>query len=138
MLFRARWSKLARASQITAQMRAGCQIKSKEEEGEEVMKYGLTFDARLSIDPIAIYTLRESHRKWLDSLALEGAFSSAISVDADSVEQAMAIARDELERSDIEIPGFAGEIRIDQVRFARVLQRFAGEWETVWSSGDVL
>lgn len=102
------------------------------------MKYGLTFDARLSIDPIAIYTLRESHRKWLDSLALEGEFSSAISVDADSVEQAMMIARDELERSDIEIPGFAGEIRIYQVRFARVLQRFAGEWETVWSSGDVL
>lgn len=101
------------------------------------MKYGLTFDARLSIDPIRIYTLRDSARKWIDSLQLDGEFSSAISVDADSVEQAMTIARDELERSDLEIPGFSGEIRIDQVRFTRVLQRFAGDWAEVWSSGEI-
>lgn len=102
------------------------------------MKYGLTFDARLSIDPIEIYTLRESRRMWLDSLEMVAEFSSSISVDADDVEQAMRIARDELERSDIEIPGFSGETRIDQVRFVRFLDRFAGDWERLWSSGEIL
>lgn len=101
------------------------------------MKYGLTFDACLRIDPIRIYTLRDSCRKWIDSLQMEGEFSSAISVDADSVEKAMAIAKDELERSDLEVPGFSGEVRIDNVRFTRVLQRFAGDWEEVWSSGVI-
>ena len=101
------------------------------------MKYGLTFDARLRIDPIRIYTLRDSCRKWIDSLQIEGEFSSAISVDADNVDHAMNVARDELEHSDLEIPGFSGEIRVDQVRFTRVLQRFAGDWKEVWSSGAI-